>query len=152
MYVSVAVCLCLYAYRYSRHFLVVKLGESQSEFHCKCNVNFVPFFFSFFLEELTSMHFYFTKCCVSFELADSVIPTFRQALPASSILQCPKENSQDSHTHTLSLSLSLSLSHTLSLSLSLTHTHTHTHILSLSLSHTHTHTHTHLLYTDLQRK
>ena len=70
------------------------------------------------------MHFYFTKCCVSFVPADSVILIFRQALlSASSILQCPKENSQDS------------------LSLSLTYTHTHT--LSLSHAHTHTLSHTH---------
>ena len=31
MYVSVVVCLCLYAYRFRDTFLVVKLGEEESE-------------------------------------------------------------------------------------------------------------------------
>ena len=102
------------------------------------------------------MHLYFTKCCVSFVPADSVILIFRQALlSASFILQCPKENSQDfkisqyqttatQNLHQTTHSLSLTHTHTHSLFLSHTHTHIHTH--TLSLSHTHTHTHTHTIY------
>ena len=112
------------------------------------------------------MHLYFTKCCVSFVPADSVILIFRQALlSASFILQCPKENSQDfkisqyqttatQNLHQTTHSLSLTHTHTLSLSLSFTHTHTHTytHTLSLSLSHTHTHTHTQFILHRLAEK
>ena len=68
------------------------------------------------------MHLYFTKCCVSFVPADSVILIFRQALlSASFILQCPKENSQDFKISQYQTTATQNL-HQTTHSLSLTHT------------------------------